>query len=269
MTPTQLLRVVFSRKSALVGSGQQVGRLEAHLGPVTLGGPRLEQYRAVCGFLPGGVPLTWPHVLVSGLHLDMLSSPRFPVRLLGLVHLQNDLELVSPLDEGAPVSCHAWLEGHRETERGQEFELFTELSQHGKVAWKETTTFLARRKRTGPKPPPQTPAARPTPLRTVDFEAPSGLGRRYGRIAGDLNPIHLFDVTAKAFGFPRAIAHGMWSLARITAELSPTAPFRLQCQFKLPVLLPARLHLEVSDGAFVLLDERRERPHVTGTFSRG
>jgi len=48
---------------------------------------------------------------------------------------------------------------------------------------------------------------------------PAGLGRRYSRVGGDINPIHLFDVTAKLFGFDRAIIHGMWTLARCVAEL--------------------------------------------------
>jgi acyl dehydratase len=30
----------------------------------------------------------------------------------------------------------------------------------------------------------------------------------------DVNPIHLHAIAAKAFGFPRAIAHGMYTAAR-------------------------------------------------------
>ena len=38
-------------------------------------------------------------------------------------------------------------------------------------------------------------------------------------MSGDHNPIHLHPLTAKALGYPRQLAHGMWSLARCVAAL--------------------------------------------------
>ncbi|MDQ9817487.1 MaoC/PaaZ C-terminal domain-containing protein, partial [Acinetobacter bereziniae] len=38
-------------------------------------------------------------------------------------------------------------------------------------------------------------------------------GRRYAKVSGDFNLIHIHAITAKAFGFKQAIAHGMWSKA--------------------------------------------------------
>lgn len=40
----------------------------------------------------------------------------------------------------------------------------------------------------------------------------------------DLNPIHLHALTAKAFGFPRALAHGMYTSARAFAACLNAAP---------------------------------------------
>ena len=42
--------------------------------------------------------------------------------------------------------------------------------------------------------------------------------------SGDHNPIHLYPLTAKALGFPRQIAHGMWSKARCIAALENRLP---------------------------------------------
>jgi hypothetical protein len=264
-----LRRVLFSKKPALVPEGTKVEPLEAEVSFSKFDAERLAKYREVCGWKRDDVPLTWPHVMASQLHLGLLSSPRFPVRLLGLVHLANRIELRAPLHPTAPSTLVTRLAGMSETERGQEFELHTELRVGADVPWREVTTFLARKKKSGGAKAQGGPL-RPAPERLVGFEAPSGLGRRYGRIAGDLNPIHLFDVTAKAFGFPRAIAHGMWSLARIAAELDTRAPCTLTCQFKLPLFLPSQPVLELSaDGAFTLFDERREKPHVAGALSRG
>ena len=63
---------------------------------------------------------------------------------------------------------------------------------------------------------------------------PSDLGRRYGSVSGDLNPIHLSDPTAKLFGFPRAIAHGMWTKARCLAALHDRIPDALAVDVAVP-----------------------------------
>ena len=137
------------------------------------------------------------------------------------------------------------------------------------MPWREVSTVLARKQRTGPKS--TTPReARPTPQKVITIDAPVGLGRRYGRVAGDLNPIHVSDVTAKLFGFPRVIAHGMWSLGRCAAELELCGAGSLDVQFKLPLFLPSQGRLEVyAGGVFWLTDERGEKPHLTGAWLGG
>ena len=70
----------------------------------------------------------------------------------------------------------------------------------------------------------------PAPRGLEDFDGafvarwhlPDDLGRRYASVSGDRNPIHMHALTAKAFGFPRAIAHGMWTKARCLAALEPS-----------------------------------------------
>lgn len=262
-----LTRVLFSGKPSLVPEGREVEPLEASTGPMRIDPTRLRAYREVTGWPREEVPLTFPHVMASALHLDLLSSPRFPVRLLGLVHLSNRIEQLAPLDDDAEYRLTTKLSGMRRTERGQEFELHTELHAGSDVPWREVTVFLARAARTGPKPPKTVEPATRTPDSVVGLHAPAGLGRHYGRIAGDLNPIHLFDVTAKAFGFKQAIAHGMWSLARVASTFERTAPCTLDVQFKLPVFLPAKLVLERSGDDFALYDALREKPHLVGTFA--
>lgn len=258
-------RAVMTRKPALVPAGVVVERLEARVRLPSLDSPKLEAFRRVIGWTRPELPLTWPHVLAADAVLELLTGPRFPVRLLGLVHVANRIELSSPLVVAQPAEVVVSLEGSEATARGQEFKLHTELHAGGAVPWREVMTFLARKPREGGRregaPPP---GARTPPERVVTFDAPSGLGRAYGRLAGDLNPIHLSDLTARLLGFRRAIAHGMWSLARISAELELTPPCVVECQFKLPVLLPSRLQLELAEGGFTLLDAQTQKPHVVG-----
>ncbi len=268
--------VLATPKPPLVPTGQRVGRLEAELTRVTADPAQLARYRGVCGIGgAGALPIAYPHVLATPVHLALLASPRFPVRLLGLVHVANVIEQRRPLapDEGGRLVV--WLDGHRETARGQEFDLETEWRQGERWLWRETCTFLARRRAGGREGLRRDASDQPqeaTPVQCTSFRAPAGLGRQYGLLSGDLNPIHLSDVTARAFGFRTAIAHGMWSLARCAAEM-PAAVFdahvRFEVQFKLPVLLPSWLILErwpAGEGGveFALRDAQGERPHLSG-----
>ena len=84
------------------------------------------------------------------------------------------------------------------------------------------------------------PSAEDLPA-TATWQLPGDLGRRYGSVSGDLNPIHVHPLTARLFGFPSAIAHGMWTKARCLAALDGRLPdaFTVEVAFKRPILLPA------------------------------
>jgi len=272
-------KIMVSRKPSLVPEGGDVPRIEARLSKVAIDRKHLAQYSDVCGAAAGAtLPIAYPHVLAMPLHLAMLGAEAFPVKLFGLVHVQNRIAMRQPLSAEEPAEIRAWVEGHRETERGQEFDLHTDYVVAGEALWEETCTFLARRK-------PAPGAAKNNISRSVEgapdgvavksssFRAPAGLGRRYGFISGDVNPIHMSDLTARAFGFPRAIAHGMWSLGRLASDFEPeqfNGGCELSVTFKLPIFMPAWLMLQrwpIENGAgFALRDGQGEKPHLVGTL---
>jgi hypothetical protein len=273
-------KIMVSRKPALVPEGGEVPRIEARLSKVVIDRKHLSAYSEICGAATGAtLPIAYPHILAMPLHLAILGAEAFPVKLFGLVHVSNRIAMRQPLSADEPAEIRAWIEGHRDTERGQEFDLHTEYVVAGEPLWDETCTFLARRRA------PDSAAARSKPanstgdtpdavaMKSSSFRAPAGLGRRYGFISGDVNPIHMSDLTAKAFGFPRAIAHGMWSLARLASDFEP-AQFDGGCElsvsFKLPIFMPAWLMLQrwsIENGVgFALRDAQGDKPHLTGTL---
>ena len=81
------------------------------------------------------------------------------------------------------------------------------------------------------------------PPRGAAWRLPGDLGRRYAAVSGDRNPIHMHALSAKAFGFPRAIAHGMWTKARCLAALEQRLPdaFSVEVEFRRPILLPGKV----------------------------
>ena len=173
------------------------------------------------------------------------------------------------------------MEGHRETARGQEIDLQPQLRVGGEPVWSEVSTLLARRAE-GHRPPRTRDGGLPhldVPPRqdvsTSTFVVSPGVGRQYARVSGDFNPIHIMDVTARFFGFKRAIAHGMWSLARCAAEIgAPTfsRPCTLDVAFKRPISFRARTILEswMADQrmGFSLRDSEIPRDHLLGTVIR-
>ena len=104
----------------------------------------------------------------------------------------------------------------------------------------------------------------------MEWRLPADLGRTYASVSGDANPIHLYPLTARALGFPRQIAHGMWTLARCVAAIEnrlPTA-VTVEAAFKKPVFLPGTVAFAArQDDAgwtFALTSPKDGSPHLLG-----
>lgn len=257
-------KAVSARKPPLLPSGRSVPPLYASLKGYRPDSRRLEAYRELCGFARSGrLPVTYPQVLAFPLQLRMLVSEQFPVRVLGLVHLRNLIESMHPVMDGQPVDLLCALQGHRDTERGQEFEMITKVEAEGACVWTQSSVFLARRPGRAGAPAPRTPEASPP----LVFDAAANVGRRYAWISGDWNPIHLSGPTARLFGYRRPIAHGMWSLARCLAELG-VVEGGVEVDFKRPLKLPSRVGIARNGAHFRLINADTGELHLEGTATQ-
>jgi len=97
------------------------------------------------------------------------------------------------------------------------------------------------------------------------------VGRSYAKVSGDRNPIHTSRLGARLFGFPRRIAHGMWSAARCLAALEGRLPDRatIEIRFQRPLLLPGTATFTGtpagSGWSITLADAKTGGPHLTGS----
>lgn len=234
---------------------------------------RLAAYESLCGFSASEhLPVTYPQVLAAPIHMHLMTRPEFPLPLLGLVHLRNHIEQRRALGRDERFDVAVRLGESREVRQGLEFDLATEFAVEGEIVWQALTTILYRMgapQKKGGKPAAEAPQL----AEYRSFEAPADIGRRYARVSGDYNPIHMSAASAKLFGFPRAIAHGMWSLARCTALLQDSLglpPAALDVQFRQPLLLPGQVSLKLRRGApqleFALLDRHSDKVHLTGSL---
>ncbi|MGW2592458.1 MaoC/PaaZ C-terminal domain-containing protein [Streptomyces sp. NPDC001515] len=232
----------------------------------------LAAYRALCGFpATGPLPVTYPHVLAFPLAMRLMTRRAFPLPVTGLVHTWIEITAHRPLRPEDPLELTVYARELSPHRRGTEVTMVTEARLSGELVWESRSGYLSRhttRNATaGPEPRTPDPAL---PVRT-EWRLPADLGRRYGAASGDRNPIHLHPLTARLFGFPRAIAHGMWTVARCLAETpEPARLHTVRADFRAPVLLPGTVAYASDGAAFQLRGGRDgERLHLTGTATTG
>lgn len=246
----------------------------------------LQDYRKICGFVENGkVPITYFSVLSQTLQMNMMVKEPFPFTMLGLVHVDNSVTQYRSIGECETVTLSVTFDNLRDHAQGQQFDFVTTVKSQEDIIWEGTSTYLARSKKPdsqGSKSKPRRITVKPT----VDadgvhsiFEVPEDIGRRYAFISGDFNLIHLHPLSARAFGFPKAIAHGMWSKAKCLAMLGelPEA-CTASVSFKLPIFLPSEVELiaesiaklkTAEDGCiFGLYSAKNDKPHLAGVVKQ-
>jgi hypothetical protein len=210
-------------------------------------------------------------MLAFPLQVRLLADRQFPLPLPGLVHLRNVITQHRPIAAAEPLTLRVHAERLAAHPKGAQVDLVASADAGGTRVWSSRSTYLAR----GAKAPvadlpSDLDVALPAEPASV-WRIPSDAGRRYAAVSGDVNPIHLNALAAKAFGFPRAIAHGMWCKARALAAIEARLPdaFTVDVAFRKPVLLPSAVHhvaRRTPDGwDFALLRPGGDDTHLVGT----
>ena len=254
------------------GGGKEIPEIELTLPQVRADAERVAAYNRVCGFdLRDHLPPTYPHVLAFPLHMAVMADGSFPFGAVGLVHVENQIvqhRRIS-LDEELTIKVKPTrLEEHP---KGRTFSLQTKVKAGNRIVWESTSTMLRRGGGNGPTAKSRSGEEPDLPAGGAEWRLGGDLGRRYAAVSGDRNPIHMHAWTAKPLGFPRAIAHGMWTKARCLAALESRLPdaFQVDVRFRKPILLPGRVEFaSTSEGdeiAFAVRDAKRGTPHLDGS----
>jgi len=253
------------------GRGSDVPEIELELAGLTPDPAKVAAYAQVCGFaLRDHLPPTYPHVLAFPLHLAVMADGGFPFGAVGLVHVENSIVQHRRIGIGEELTIKVKPTKLRPHSKGRTFGLLTKVKSGNRIVWESTSTMLRREGDDGDSA--AKPAADETsPLQaTGEWRLGGDLGRRYAAVSGDRNPIHMHALTAKPLGFPRAIAHGMWTKARCLAALESRLPdaFGVEVRFRKPILLPGRVEFaSAADGGeidFAVRDAKRGTPHLEG-----
>jgi acyl dehydratase len=259
--------------------GREIPDLTLVLSDVVVDRERLASYDRVCGFdVRDRLPATYLHMLAFPLHLALMTDPSFPFPAIGLVHIYNRIVHHRPVSIGERFSLKVWATALEPHPRGRQFSLLTEARVGDELVWEEVSTNLRRGGGSEPESESggadhEVPSAEDLPA-AATWTLPGALGRRYGSVSGDLNPIHVHPLTARLFGFRSAIAHGMWTKARCVAALDPRLPdaFTVEAAFRKPIFLPATV--EFAQGAdeggrlqFGVRGAGKGTPHLDGLLS--
>ncbi|HEY1359185.1 MAG TPA: MaoC/PaaZ C-terminal domain-containing protein [Thermoleophilaceae bacterium] len=261
-------RAALRRLPGLGGGERELPDEELALPLVEAEREHLTAYANVCGFpLRDVLPPTYPHIVSFPLAMELMTRSDFPFPVIGLVHIANRIEQLRPIGADERFSVRVRTEALAPHDRGTQFQVVAEVEADRGAAWRSRSTYLHREGNGGssrgddrPEPP------RPKAV----WKLPGDSGRRYADVSGDRNPIHLHALSARLFGMPGMIAHGMWLKARCLAALESVIPesFEVDVRFKLPVLIPGRVSFASSatDGGrdFTLHDGNNEKPHLAG-----
>jgi len=212
----------------------------------------LVAYSHVCRFpVDGTLPTTYPHILAFPLQMTVMSGDRFPLPLMGAVHVENHIEVFRPVATDELLDVSVWAQDLRPHRRGRQVDLVSEVGVRGEVVWRGVSTYLSRGKEHPDaltSEPPGTEALAAVTAGPV-WRLGEGTGRAYASVSGDWNPIHVHALTARPLGFPSAIAHGMYSYARVVASLGPRLPesgLTSRVWFRKPVRLPSSVRLRTT-----------------------
>jgi hypothetical protein len=233
------------------------------------------------------LPAGYIHALTFPLAMSVMNRDDFPLPLLGMIHLSNQVEQRSPVLFMEPLDITARVENLRGHRTGTQLDVVAEVRGAGTpdVRWTGVSTYLAKGVFL---PGIDKPSAHNGQTGHTEFKAPDptalwqlgvDTGRAYAAVSGDFNPIHLSVLSAKALGMRRSIAHGMYLASRALADVGPAKgeSFGWRVEFDAPVFLPGRVALEIStveglDGAwqrsdFVAWNPRSGRRHFRGSVT--
>ena len=266
-----------SRLRALLPGGKAAGgtlpEIEHRLEALVADPARLVAYQRLMGdTVRDTLPSVFVHGMVFPVAMSVMVREDFPLPLLGMVHLANQVTHLRPISPGATLWATARAVNLREHRAGSQLDLVVEAGEGADVVWRGVSTYLARGVWPGARP--SAPAAprppRDNPERTASWRLAADTGRAYAAVLGDYNPIHLSAASARALGMNRTIAHGMYLAGRALASAAPHGVgYDWGIEFATPVFLPSSVDVAIRVGeretTFSGWGARSGKPHFSGS----
>ena len=253
--------------------GQPFPFLSNYVKGVQIEKKHLLAYQKLLGFEQNEqVPPTYLSMLGFPMILRLMTHADFPMKAMGQVHLSNEISVFKNFPMHQAITLTAGINNSRVTSRGVEWTVGLIAKADGELVWSSESTMLHRCK-TGLRRQGLPVVVRAGESQT--WAVDGGMGRRYASVSGDYNPIHLSAISAKLFGFKKAIVHGMWSKARCLAVLKdqlPESGYRVRANFHRPLFLPSNVlfysERKADMTSFSIFNQTGEQAHMDGCISQ-
>lgn len=229
----------------------------------------IARYRAAFGFTDDRIPLTWWYLLAQRAHLATMLAPGFPFRIVGLVHMDNALRAFQEPAPGQPLLVETVLRLLPPSSSGAlRCVLETTGRDDGAPVFSCSSTYLVRRGAHGGAKREEDGA--PQGGTVAQWTLDAAAGRRYARLSGDWNPIHLTGWSARLMGMRAPIIHGMHTLGASCAALEQETGEQaraIDCRFRTPVALGSSVALSFDATSQEFVVSAAGKPAVTGTVT--
>jgi len=198
--------------------------------------------------------------LTLPMQLSMMTQSPFPFKAIGLVHLANRINVIELPKCGDTLELKTYFGQVYSHKSGYVFEIHSDATKSDSATVNAISYYLARTRNTGhfgdlPEFTETTLLQTPStedfrtevsavPKTLTQFFFAENSGRQYASVSGDYNPIHLWPITSRLFGFKRAIAHGMFSHAialsalQRAQEVDLLREVSISAVFKQAIMLP-------------------------------
>jgi len=239
----------------------------------------LKRYIEVCGLTDdGALPILYPHVFTAPLQMAVVSHRDFPVSCLGILHYRNHIIQYRRIMADEELSVSVELVESRIIKQGAEFDYTIKITSGSELVWESITTYLKKGK-FGKKysASPLSDIIHPVEKaeQRIEHYIPDGIGKRYAKICGDFNPIHMSKMLARLFGYRATVAHAFWAAgsgAGLLSGINYDKPVRVDMTFKGPLFTGSRSHIETcrhrGDIRFDYYCGDNPRPSVNVKISR-
>ena len=204
-------------------------------------------YRNLTGYEDDGkLPVLYPHAIASPIYMFMLSQKEFPLNLLGALHLKNRIISYRKISEKETFSIDVRMGKVRILSNGIEFDFSVILSQRDEILWKGVSTWF-KRGNFGQSNEKLNTFDTLTPIGRgqlmCELEIPEDIGKRFAKVTGDYNPIHISPLMARLFGLKRNIIHAMWFCGFIGSKLfhlNKINPIQIDLAFRSPIFVGSK-----------------------------
>ncbi|RJN31323.1 MaoC family dehydratase [Nesterenkonia natronophila] len=249
-----------------------------------------EQYRRLVagesfdGSHRRSLPSVMLHIAGFPVQMALMSRDDFPLPLMGMVHLSNEVNHHQSVHAGTPLQILARAENFASHRRGTQVDIVLEFYPKGldvKTAGPQDQLYTSRSRYLGlgtylyskTEAATQVRQEFTPPSKTGVWTLGADAGRQYAAVSGDYNPIHLSTLTGKALGQKGAIVHGMYLAARMLEGREPeSAGHSWKISFDAPVGLPGKVafsaqQVNEKSQRFVGWNPRTVRRHFTGELT--